>query len=82
MLGAGRDVLYRFAWVTIIPPEVAGRLGGAAGLTASGAFFEVGELPGGSVWLGATRTVEEFDQSKSEAVAAALAPVLVASRAL
>jgi hypothetical protein len=79
MLGAGRDVLYRYSWVTIIPPELAPRLGGAVGLTASGAFFEVTELAGGAVWLRATRTIEEFDQSRSAAVAAALAPVLVAA---
>jgi hypothetical protein len=82
MLGAGRDVLYRYAWVTIIPPELAARLGGAGGLTASGAFFEVSELPGGPVWLRATRTIEEFDENRSAAVAAALAPVLVAATVL
>ncbi len=79
MLGAGREVLYRFSWVTIIPPEVAARVGGAAGLRASGAFFEVSELPGGAVWLRATRAVGEFDATRSAAVAAALAPVLVAA---
>ena len=81
MLGAGRQVLYRSGWVTVIPPEAAARLGGAAGLTGSGAFFEVSELPGGSVWLRATRTVEEFDLSRP-AVAAALAPVLIAATRL
>lgn len=82
MLGAGRDVLYRYAWVTVIPAEIAARLGGAAGLTASGGFFEVSELAGGPVWLRATRTLEEFDDSRSAAVTAALAPVLVAAKNL
>jgi hypothetical protein len=82
MLGAGLDVLYRYAWVTIIPPEIAGRLGGPAALTDSGAFLEVSELAGGSVWLRATRTLEEFDESRSAAVAAALVPVLVAATIL
>ncbi len=82
MLGAGRDVLYRFAWVTIIPREIAARLGGVPGLAASGAFYEASELAGGSAWLRATRTLEEFDESRRAAVAAALAPVLVAARNL
>lgn len=82
MLGVGRDVLYRYSWVTIIPPGLARRLGGAAALTASGAFFEVSELSGGSVWLRATRTIEEFDESRSAAVATALAPVLVSAGVL
>jgi hypothetical protein len=82
MLGADRDVLYRYAWVTIIPPELAARLGGAATLTSSGAFVDVSELPGGSVWLRATRTIEEFDNARSSAVAEALAPVLVTAKVL
>jgi hypothetical protein len=82
MLGAGRDVLYRFAWVTIIPPGIAARLGNAPGLAASGAFYEASELAGGSVWLRATRTLEEFNDSRSAAVAAALAPVLLAAKVL
>lgn len=82
MLGASRDLLYRYSWVTIIPPGLVARLGGSAGLAASGAFFEVSELSDGSVWLQATRTIEEFDQGRSAAVAAALAPVLIAARVL
>lgn len=82
MLGSGGDVLYRYSWVTIIPPGLAARCGGAAGLTATGAFFEVTELPGGPVWLRATRTIEEFDQDRSAAVAAALRPVLVTAGVL
>jgi len=49
---------------------------------AGGAFFEVSELSGGSVWLRATRAIEEFDESRSAAVATALAPVLVAAGVL
>jgi hypothetical protein len=82
MLSRERDILYRFAWVTIIPPEIAARLGNASGLAASGAFYEASELAGGLVWLRATRTLEEFDDSRSAAVAAALAPVLVAAKNL
>jgi hypothetical protein len=82
MLGADRDVLYRYSWVTIIPPELVARLGGAAALNSSGAFFDVSELPGGSAWLRATRSIEEFDKAASAAVAAALDPVLVAAQVL
>ena len=82
MLGADRDVLYRFSWVTIIPPELVARLGDAATLVSSGAFLNVTELPGGSVWLRATRSIEEFDRERFDSVAKALAPVLVAAKAL
>ena len=41
MLGADREVLYRYSWVTIIPPELAARVGGTAGLAASAALAPV-----------------------------------------
>ncbi len=82
MLGSGQDVLYRYSWVTVVPTGLVARLGGAADLASSGAFFEVSELPDGSVWLRATKTIDEFDAARSAAVAAALGPVLVAAQVL
>lgn len=82
MLSTDRQGLYRYSWVTIIPGGLAVRLGGVAGLESTGAFFEVSELPGGSVWLRATQMIEEFDQGRSEAVAGALGPVLIAAGVL
>ncbi|HVB45078.1 MAG TPA: hypothetical protein VNF47_20575 [Streptosporangiaceae bacterium] len=81
MLGTRRDALYRYFWVTIIPPELAVRLGGAEAATASGAFCEVSELPDGSLWLRATPTLTEFTRDRLLAVSRALTPVLGISQA-
>jgi hypothetical protein len=75
-----RQVLYGYSWVTIVPAELAVWLGGAAALAATGAFFEVSELPGGALWLRATRTINEFTGDRIRAVFEALAPVLVTGR--
>ncbi len=77
MLSSDRDLLYRFSWVTIAPPELTARLGGPTALTASGAFHEVSELPNQSTWLRATPLLTEFTQDRVDAVASALATVLV-----
>lgn len=71
-----------YSWVTIVPKVLADRVGGAAGLRASGAFAEIAEMPHGAVWLQATRTWEEYagDQSAIERVFEALAPVLPAGK--
>jgi hypothetical protein len=75
-----RQVLQDYCWVTIVPAELAERLGGVAALRASGAFSEASELPGGSVWLRATPTINDFGTKQIQAVFAALAPVLLAGR--
>ncbi len=80
MIGEARNVLYRYAWVTIIPPELAANLGGADGLAATEAFCDVNELPNGSLWLRATHTLGAFTQDRVDSVAAALARVLVPDR--
>ena len=75
-----RKVLYGYSWVTIVPPELAARLGGAAALVDCGAFHDVRELPDGSVWLRATPTINEFTGERVRAVFEALAPVLMRGR--
>lgn len=72
-----RQVLRGYSWVTIVPPELAVRVGGVSGLKASGAFYEVDVLPGGSVWLRATPTINEFTEDRIWAVFRTLAPILV-----
>jgi hypothetical protein len=75
-----RQVLQDYCWITIVPPELAARLGGATALRSSGAFCEVSELTEGSVWLRATPTINEFTGERIEAVLRALAPVLLTGR--
>lgn len=71
-----------YSWVTIVPRVLADRVGGPAGLRASGAFADVTEMPHDAVWLQATQTWDEYagDQSAIERVFEALAPVLPAGK--
>jgi hypothetical protein len=65
-----------YAWVTVCPRALAWRLGGAPGLSRSGAFFKVQELPSGDVLLQATDLPHQFDREALRVVWSALAPVL------
>jgi hypothetical protein len=67
-----------YSWVTVVPAELAGRLGGAAGLRASGVFAVVEEVAGGSLWLQATPRWSQYagDQVVVDRVFDVLAPVL------
>jgi hypothetical protein len=73
---AGRHTLRGYSWLTICPQELAGRLGGVAGLRATGAFHEVSQLAAGGVWLLATADYRDYDQAAVERVFEAVAPVL------
>jgi hypothetical protein len=75
------EVLRGYSWLTICAPELARRLGGAPALSASGAFHQVRELPGGQVLLRATPILEEYQGSAVERVFRVLAPVLLPGRA-
>lgn len=72
----GRERLRGYSWVTVVPAELARRLGGAAALKRSGVFHQVEELPGGAVWLRAGQDMGDYDDSAMEGVFEALAPVL------
>jgi hypothetical protein len=75
------EVLRGYSWVTICAPELAQRLGGVPALTASGAFYQVRELPGGQVLLRATRLLEQYQGAAVERSFRVLAPVLLPGRA-
>ena len=75
-----REILYGYSWVTIVPSQLAGRLGGPAAMRSSGAFSEVDELPGGAVWLRATPAINQFTGDRIRAVFEVLAPVLLTGR--
>jgi hypothetical protein len=76
LLGECRDWLRGYSWLTIVPSELAGKLGGAAGLRDAGAFAEVRELTAGGVWLRATDTFEGWTLDTARPVFRALAPIL------
>jgi hypothetical protein len=71
-----RVLLRGYSWVTIVAAPLAGRLGGAAALAASGAFAEVRGLPGGQVFLRATPDLAEYEGAAIRRVFGVLAPVL------
>ena len=69
--------LQGYEWVTLVPAAAA-RLGGAAALRESGAFWRVDELPTGGVLVQATHRMEEYDLAAARRVWEVLAPVLPA----
>ncbi|MEV6923797.1 hypothetical protein AB0M46_04690 [Dactylosporangium sp. NPDC051485] len=76
---AARTHLRGYEWVTVVPAELAAGLGGAAGLLATGAFFEAIGLATGGVLLRATEHPEEYTPEHAERVFTALTPVLARS---
>jgi hypothetical protein len=75
-----RDVLRGYSWVTIVAAPLAGRLGGAGVLAASGVFAEVSPLPGGQVLLRATPGLDDYQGPAVRRVLSVLAPVLLPGR--
>lgn len=71
-----RTWLRGYSWITVLPRELAARLGGAAVMCASGAFTQVEELPGGGLWLRATERMDEYGPDAVRRVFDALASVL------
>ncbi|MEU0558036.1 hypothetical protein [Dactylosporangium sp. NPDC006015] len=71
-----RERLKGYSWITVIPAEVAARLGGAAGLPAGGAFHEVVALPAGGIWAQATGRLTDYDHAAARRVFDALRSVL------
>ena len=71
-----RRFLRGYSWLTVVPAELAARLGGAAGLRSSGAFAEVHQLAAGGVWLLATSDYRDYDDEAIAKVFKVLAPVL------
>jgi len=71
-----RRYLRGYSWLTIVPAELASRLGGPAALEASKAFVEISPLRNGGLWLLATNDYREYGPEQVAAVFEALAPVL------
>ncbi|MFD9943615.1 hypothetical protein ACFWYW_05565 [Nonomuraea sp. NPDC059023] len=68
-----RRFLRGYSWITICPAELAGRVDTAA-------FHEAEKLPGGALWLRATRELAGYDEVAVRRVFEALAPVLPPGR--
>jgi hypothetical protein len=71
-----RRYLRGYSWLTIVPQELAQRLGGVDGLRSTGAFWQVRQLSRGGVWLLATPDYRDFTDKALTQVFRALAPVL------
>ena len=71
-----RVLLRGYSWVTIVAAPLAERLGGAATLAESGAFYRVGVLSDGQVFLQATADLAEYEGAAVRRVFGVLAPVL------
>ena len=70
-----RVALRGYDWVTVTPPELAERLGGADALRATGAFHRVIGLAHGGLLAQATGSPRDFTRQAARAVADALRPV-------
>lgn len=71
-----RQYLRGYSWLTVVPGELAERLGGAAALQNSGAFVDVAQLDAGGVWLLATEDYRDYGPEQIERVFRVLRPVL------
>jgi hypothetical protein len=74
-LAQSRTHLRGYGWVTVCPKELASSMD-VASLRGSGAFHEVEELPGGALWIRATRDFADYGDARVRGVWAALSPVL------
>jgi hypothetical protein len=70
--------LQGYSWITLCPAGAAARLGGAAALKDSGAFWRADEQPDGAVLLQATERLGDYDLAAAAKVFDALAPELPA----
>jgi hypothetical protein len=71
-----REYLRGYSWLTVVPAELAERVGGADALRRTGAFAEVSPLKAGGVWLLATQDYRDYAGERVEQVFHALAPIL------
>jgi hypothetical protein len=71
-----RRFLRGYSWLTVVPEELAARLGDPAELQAQDAFVEVRPLSRGGLWLLATHDYRDFDDDALRRVHTVLAPLL------
>lgn len=78
-LGQARDLLRGYSWLTMVPASLVPRVGGVAGLRASGAFVAVEELANGAVLLRATEHFWDYRDEQAARVFEVLRPEAKAS---
>jgi hypothetical protein len=71
-----RQFLRGYSWVTVLPAELAARLGGHPALETSGAFSAVREYPSGAVLLRATEDIFAYGEDATREIFEVLRPVL------
>ncbi|WP_035839042.1 hypothetical protein [Kitasatospora azatica] len=71
-----RTFLRGYEWATVVPKEIAARLGGADELRRIGEFAQAALLPSGAVLLQATATFDGFDAAAVERTWRAVGPAL------
>jgi hypothetical protein len=76
-LPKSREFLRGYSWLTVVPPEIAKRLGGAAGLEATGQFVSVRPLVNGGVGLIACERPEDFTSETAERLEQVFRSVLI-----
>lgn len=75
-----REYLRGYGWLTVIPPEIALQLGGAARLDATGEFYSVRPLANGAVGLIACQRAQNYSPEIVERLGRLFADVLMPSR--
>jgi len=71
-----RQYLRGYDWVTVLPAEIAARLGGAESLRRSGAFVDAQDLASGGVLVRATSDFFDYSIADANQVFRTLAPCL------
>ncbi|MFC7247217.1 hypothetical protein ACFQO7_32495 [Catellatospora aurea] len=75
-LQESRRYLAGYSWITVVPREIAQRLGGAAAATRSDLFPEVSELRSGALWLRTTQWLDQYETADATSLAEFFGPVL------
>lgn len=72
-----RETLRAHGWLTVVPQEIAEKLGGSSGLAATGAFGGLEELTNGGIMAWATGDFTEYDQPRIARIEKVFAPYLL-----
>jgi hypothetical protein len=77
-----RETLRAHGWLTAIPSEIVGKLGGSSGLAATGAFSDIDELANGGVLAWATDDYTSYDAARAARIEQVLAAYLLTAEAV
>jgi hypothetical protein len=77
-----RETLRAHGWLTVVPQEIAEKLGGSSGLAATGAFRGLEELTNGGILAWATDDFTKYDPARVARIEEVLAPHLLTREVL